>query len=151
MNSSASNLIKMACEGYLRGEIFHMLRNDDPEFRQFGEIYFSTINVGATKAWHLHKEMTLNYLLVVGSVRFVVMDDREQSSSFGRFQEIFLDPKESKLVSIPPWVWNGFTCLGQNPSIIANCATVPHRPDEIIRRSSQDPYFEYSWSSSTIL
>ncbi len=43
-----------------RGTICHMLRCTDPHFIQFGEIYFSTAYPGVIKAWHLHKEMTLN-------------------------------------------------------------------------------------------
>jgi acetolactate synthase-1/2/3 large subunit len=43
-----------------RGKVMHMLRNDDPQFREFGEIYFSCTHPGAIKAWHLHKKMILN-------------------------------------------------------------------------------------------
>ena len=59
-----------------RGYIMHMLRSDDPEFESFGEIYFSTIYPGVIKAWHLHKEMTLNYAVVSGMIKLVLHDDR---------------------------------------------------------------------------
>jgi dTDP-4-dehydrorhamnose 3,5-epimerase len=52
-----------------RGTIFHMLRRDDPEFEEFGEIYFSMIYPGAIKAWHIHEKMTLNYAVPVGMNR----------------------------------------------------------------------------------
>ena len=32
-----------------RGAIYHMLRNDDPLFEKFGEIYFSKANPGIIK------------------------------------------------------------------------------------------------------
>ena len=44
-----------------RGKIMHMIRNDDPDFISFGEIYFSCVYPGVIKGWHLHKKMTLNY------------------------------------------------------------------------------------------
>ena len=44
----------------------HMLRCDAPHFERFGEIYFSGVNPGAIKAWHIHREMTLNYAVPVG-------------------------------------------------------------------------------------
>ena len=52
-----------------RGSVMHMLRNDSKIFQQFGEIYFSTIFKDKIKAWHLHKEATLNYACVFGSVK----------------------------------------------------------------------------------
>ena len=32
-----------------RGTIMHMMRNDDPNFEKFGEIYFSTVYPGDVK------------------------------------------------------------------------------------------------------
>ena len=50
--------LKIICDQ--RGIVMHMMRNDSSVFKSFGEIYFSTIYKGAIKAWHLHKEATLN-------------------------------------------------------------------------------------------
>ena len=33
---------------------------------------------GAIKAWHLHKEMTLNYAVILGEIKFVLYDDRKK-------------------------------------------------------------------------
>jgi dTDP-4-dehydrorhamnose 3,5-epimerase-like enzyme len=41
-----------------RGSVMHMLRADAEHFQGFGEIYFSTVNPGAIKGWHIHREMT---------------------------------------------------------------------------------------------
>jgi dTDP-4-dehydrorhamnose 3,5-epimerase len=54
-----------------RGQVMHMLRNDSPVFKSFGEVYFSTIYENKIKAWHLHKESYLNYVCVVGEVKLV--------------------------------------------------------------------------------
>ena len=129
-----------------RGAIFHMLRCDEPVFQQFGEIYFSTIYPGVVKAWHLHRNMTLNYFLVVGSVRLVLIDRRVGSPSHNTLQEIYLDESDSKLITIPPGIWNGFKGLGHTASIISNCATEAHDPDEIIRIPFNDPSLSYDWS-----
>ena len=45
-----------------RGKIMHMMRVDNPIFQKFGEIYFSTVKPNYIKAWHLHKEATLNIM-----------------------------------------------------------------------------------------
>ena len=129
-----------------RGGIFHMLRNDDKEFEKFGEIYFSQVYPGVIKAWHHHSRMTLNYLLVSGSIRFALYDDRKDSPTYKKTQEVVLHEADSKLVIVPPGVWNGFKGLGSTPSIVANCATEPHDPLEITRRPHNDSYFGYDWS-----
>ncbi|HEU4537462.1 MAG TPA: dTDP-4-dehydrorhamnose 3,5-epimerase family protein [Polyangiaceae bacterium] len=128
-----------------RGKVMHMLREDAPHFERFGEIYFSTIYPGAIKAWHLHKEMVLNYAVPVGNIKLVLYDDRAQSPSRGAVQELFLGPDCYQLVRIPAGVWNGFRCLGAAPALVANCATRPHAPDELVRRPYDDPAIPYSW------
>ncbi len=66
-----------------RGKVMHMLRADSAEFERFGEVYFSVVNPGAVKAWHLHKEMALNYAVPVGNIKMVLFDDREGSPTRG--------------------------------------------------------------------
>jgi dTDP-4-dehydrorhamnose 3,5-epimerase len=129
-----------------RGGIFHMLRVDDPEFQKFGEIYFSKVHSGAIKAWHHHSRMTLNYLVVQGSIQLGLFDDRKSSPTFGRQQTIYMDEANSHLVVVPPGVWNGFKGLGHGSSIVANCASEPHDPAEITREPYNEPRFGYDWS-----
>ena len=57
-----------------RGMIFHMLKNTDEHFQKFGEIYFSCGYPGVVKAWHIHKEMTLNNCCIVGMIKLVLYD-----------------------------------------------------------------------------
>jgi dTDP-4-dehydrorhamnose 3,5-epimerase len=129
-----------------RGKIMHMLRADEPHFAGFGEIYFSTINPGAIKAWHIHKFMTLNYAVPVGQIKLVLYDDRANSATRGEIQEILLGPDSYSLVTVPPLVWNGFGGVGASPALVANCATIPHDPAEIERRDPFDPAIPYDWS-----
>lgn len=128
-----------------RGKIMHMLRRDDPHFEEFGEIYFSMVYPGVVKGWHLHKEMTLNYAVVVGMIKLVLYDEREHSPTQGALKELFIGESNYALVKIPPGVWNGFKGVGRKPAIIANCATLPHDPDEIVRRDPFDNDIPYDW------
>lgn len=128
-----------------RGYIMHMLRANDPEFEKFGEIYFSTVHPGAIKAWHLHKEMTLNYSVVSGMIKLVLYDDRDGSPTKGELQELFIGQENYQLVKIPPYIWNGFKGVGGEMAILANCATLPHDPGEIIRMSPFDESIPYDW------
>ena len=42
-------------------------------------------------------------------------------------------------------VWNGFKGIGVVPSIVANCASIPHDPNEIIRKLPFDKSIPYDW------
>jgi dTDP-4-dehydrorhamnose 3,5-epimerase len=128
-----------------RGAVLHMLRADSPHFEAFGEIYFSTVYPGVVKGWHLHREMTLNYAVPAGMVKLVCYDDREGSPTRGAVQELHVGELQYVLVSIPPLVWNGFKGEGTAPALVANCATIPHRPDEIERLDPFDNDIPYDW------
>lgn len=129
-----------------RGKIMHMLRADALHFIQFGEIYFSFIHPGVIKGWHTHKKMTLNYAVPFGKIKLVLYDDRSESPTKGELMEIFLGPDNYNLITIPPLVWNGTKGLGETVSIIANCATLPHDPEEIARLNPFDSRIPYDWS-----
>lgn len=129
-----------------RGMVMHMLRCDDPEFQQFGEIYFSTVYPGVVKGWHRHKEMTLNYAVISGMIKLVLFDDRFDSKTKGKLKEIFIGTNNYCLVQIPPMVWNGFKGIGNTLAIVANCATIPHRPNEIERLDPFNNHIPYEWA-----
>jgi dTDP-4-dehydrorhamnose 3,5-epimerase len=129
-----------------RGAIFHMLREDDPQFERFGEIYFSLVYPGVIKGWHIHRRMTLNYAVPVGMVKVVCYDDRDGSPTRGTVQELHLGELNYALVTIPPLVWNGFKGEGDGASLVANCATIPHDPEEIDRLDPSSPEIPYDWA-----
>ena len=128
-----------------RGKVMHMLRKDSDIFSKFGEIYFSCTYPGAIKAWHLHKEMTLNYAAIYGAIKCVLFDDRPGSKTRGCVEEYFLSPENYYLLTVPPMVWNGWKGIGIETSIVANCATIPHDPDEMERKSATDSSIPYDW------
>lgn len=128
-----------------RGTIFHMLRNDDKVFESFGEIYFSKVYPEVVKGWHLHKKITLNYAVPVGMIKLVLFDDRESSSTKGELMELFIGEENYVLVTIPPNVWNGFKGIGLEIAMVANCSTIPHDPNEIIRLDPVNNNIPYDW------
>ena len=129
-----------------RGKVLHMLRVDDPNFERFGEIYFSIVYPGAIKAWHLHREMALNYAVPVGNIKMVLYDERAGSATKGELMELFLGPDNYQLVHVPVGVWNGFKGLGSTPALVANCATTPHHQEEIERMNPFSTAIPYDWT-----
>jgi dTDP-4-dehydrorhamnose 3,5-epimerase len=128
-----------------RGKVMHMLRRDSSIFSSFGEIYFSCTYPGAIKAWHLHKQMTLNYAAIYGEIKCVLFDDRPDSNTRGKIEEYYLSPENYYLLTVPPLVWNGWKGLGEKTSIVANCASIPHEPNEIERKPPFDKSIPYDW------
>jgi dTDP-4-dehydrorhamnose 3,5-epimerase len=128
-----------------RGKILHMMRNDSPVFKSFGEIYFSVVYPGVIKGWHLHTKMILNYAVPVGAVKLVLYDDRKESATRGKLMEIFTGEDNYQLITIPPGVWNGFKGVGTQPAMVANCSSIPHDPQEIQRLDPMKNDIPYSW------
>jgi dTDP-4-dehydrorhamnose 3,5-epimerase len=128
-----------------RGKIMHMLRVTDPHFEAFGEIYFSVAYPGVIKGWHIHTKQVQNYAVVSGRIKLALYDQREGSPTVGQLQEIYLGEENYNLVRIPTGVYNGFKAVGNEPAIVANCATVPHDPGEISRLDPFDKSIPYDW------
>lgn len=128
-----------------RGEVCHMLRNDDPIFEKFGEVYFSIAYPGAVKAWHKHTQMTLNYAVISGKIKLVIFDTRENYPTKGNLIEIFTGDNNYFLIQIPSMVWNGYKCIGTEKSIVANCSTLPHIKEEMQRLPYNSSEIPYDW------
>jgi dTDP-4-dehydrorhamnose 3,5-epimerase len=129
-----------------RGKVMRMLRATDSDFKEFGEVYFSVVFPGAIKGWHLHKRMTINYAVPFGRIKLVLFDDRPESPSRGEIQEIFLGQDAYQLVTVPPFIWNGFKGYGSTEALVCNCATIVHDPDEIERLDPFSDRIPYDWS-----
>ena len=129
-----------------RGAVLHMLRCDAPEFMRFGECYFSEVLPGVIKAWKRHRVQTQNLAVPTGRIRLVIFDDRQSSLTKGNLQVMELGRPDAYLrVKIPPDLWYGFACISALPALLANCADLPHAPDESELRSVNDPAFPYVW------
>ena len=128
------------------GPVLHMLRADSPLYQGFGEVYFSVVLPGAVKAWKRHRLQTQHFAAPLGMIEVVVYDGRDDSPTKGAVQSFLLGrPDHYRLLRVPPLVWYGFTAKGDTPGILANCADIPHSPDESDRLPANSPNIPYSW------
>ncbi|MDR2161829.1 MAG: dTDP-4-dehydrorhamnose 3,5-epimerase [Desulfovibrio sp.] len=116
------------------GSVLHMVRRDSPLFSGFGEIYFSLVEPGEVKAWKRHRRQTQLFAVPHGLMEVAVHDPREDSPSRG-LSSFFLLGRQGhyKLLRIPPGLWYGFACRGEDTAVLANCADLPHDPAEAER------------------
>ena len=126
------------------GPVLHMLRADSPLFQGFGEIYFSLVEAGAVKAWKRHKRQTQFFAVPSGLVQVVVFDSRHDSPSQGGLAQVLLGrPGYYALLRIPPGLWYGFT--SREGAVLANCADIPHDPQESDRLPADTPTIPFQW------
>ena len=62
------------------GNVLHIIKASDKSYSGFGEAYFSTVDYGVIRGWKRNRDMRLNLVVPVGSVRFVAYDNRNKSS-----------------------------------------------------------------------
>ncbi len=127
-----------------KGNILHAMKKSDPGFNGFGEAYFSTIIAGDIKGWKKHLRMTMNLVVPVGKIRFVIYDDRKDSRSSGKFFTVTIDSENYQRLTVPPGVWMGFQGLGKDLNLLLNLADLEHDPNE----SENIPLesFLYDWT-----
>jgi dTDP-4-dehydrorhamnose 3,5-epimerase len=79
-------------------------------------------------------------------MKLVLFDNRPKSTTYKKLQEIFLGDLNYLLVQIPPFVINGYKCVGEKKCIVANCSDLSHDPNEMIRHDPRkNQLIDYSW------
>lgn len=125
------------------GDVMHGMKKSENGFNGFQEAYFSTINQGVVKPWKKHLEMTLNLIVPVGEIRFVMYDDRKDSETNGSFMDVSLSQKNYYRLTVPPNIWMAFKGNGSALNLLLNIANLEHDPSEIVRVPLDS--FEFDW------
>jgi|TARA_B110000261_G_C12872201_1_gene272840 dTDP-4-dehydrorhamnose 3,5-epimerase len=108
----------------LRGYVFHAMKKSDIGFDGFGEAYFSTVNKNDIKGWKKHTEMTLNLVVPVGKMEFVIYNDKNQN-----FFHVTISQDNYQRLTISPGFWLAFRGLDEK-NILLNIASIEHDPSE---------------------
>ena len=83
------------------GDVLHGIKCSDPGYVDFGEAYFSIVELGAVKAWKRHLRMTLNFIVPLGEV-FFAFEDQD-----GAYREEVLGENHYARLTVPPRVGLG--------------------------------------------
>ena len=114
-----------------KGDIMHALKCTDEGYCGFGEAYFTQINPGEVKGWKRHNRMTLNLVVVIGKVKFIIYDDRPGSNTFGSFLEIVLSPKDNyQRLTVSPGLWMALCGIDSQTSVLVDIIPEPHDDTE---------------------
>ena len=105
-----------------KGDIFHAMKASDTGFSGFGEAYFSTVNKSDIKGWKKHTKMTLNLIVVMGEVEFVVHNGND-------FFNVKLSKDNYQRLTVKPGLWVAFRGFS-NENALLNLASIEHDPSE---------------------
>jgi dTDP-4-dehydrorhamnose 3,5-epimerase len=122
-----------------KGNIFHAMKKSDNGFNGFGEAYFSTIRKGNIKGWKKHTEMTLNLVVPVGKIEFVVYEENSKE-----FFNVSLSQSNYKRLTVKPNLWVAFRGLEKN-NILLNLASIEHDAKEVKNMELNKIY--YNWNN----
>ncbi|KIM04409.1 MAG: dTDP-4-dehydrorhamnose 3,5-epimerase [Sulfurovum sp. AS07-7] len=120
-----------------KGDIFHGMKKSDAGFAGFGEAYFSTINQDDIKGWKKHTEMTLNLVVTVGEIKFVVYDEETKE-----FFSVTLSQNNYQRLTVKPNLWMAFQGVGEY-NMLLNLASIEHNPNEAINIDLSE--INYEW------
>ena len=120
-----------------KGDIFHAMKKSDDGFDGFGEAYFSTINQNDIKGWKKHTKMTLNIIVPVGNIEFVVYDENSKE-----FFSTKLSHNNYQRLTVKAGLWMAFRGIGEY-NMLLNLASIEHDPNEAINIGIEE--IKYEW------
>ena len=120
-----------------KGDVFHAMKKSDAGFDGFGEAYFSTIHKDYIKGWKKHTKMTLNLVVPVGKIEFVVYDENTKE-----FFSVQLSQDNYQRLTVKPNLWMAFRGVEEN-SMLLNLASIEHDPSEAINIELSE--IKYEW------
>ena len=125
------------------GGVMHAMKETSIGYGGFGEAYFSQIDSGAIKAWKRHREMTLNLIVPLGKIKFVLFDDRGNSNTVNNFFSVKLSPTNYNRLTVPPGIWHAFKGHNYDLNLILDISDIKHQQEEIVRVNIDDIPFEW--------
>jgi len=128
-----------------KGDILHGIKKSDVGFIDFGEAYFTTIKKSHIKGWNKHTRMTLNLVVPLGIVTFVLYDGRKSSGTINSFGKIQISHDNYQRLTIPPGVWLAFAGESSGINMVLNIADIEHDPDEFEKVDLDQ--IDFNWNS----
>ena len=111
-----------------RGRLMEILRSDDELFQRFGQVYLTTSYPGVVKAWHYHKKQTDHLVTINGMARIGLYDARKSSPTHDMVNDFFTGPHNPVLIKVPPMVFHGYKCIGEQEAMVLNIPTELYGP-----------------------
>ena len=100
-------------------------RTDAPNAKEIGEVYLVSVpRSGTTRASHKHKHLDEFFVIIEGSAKFFLLDDRKDSSTYGKKELFTLNSETGNALFIPRGIYHAFVTLTDN----TKCLAISNRP-----------------------
>ena len=113
--------------------------NNNLPYKSIGKIL---IKQNKIKAWKKHNEMTMNFVVPHGKVKFVIFKDPPRKN---QYSEYIVSRDNYLRLNIPPNLWVGFSGVDSGESIVCNIADLNHDPKEVDKINLSE--IDYSWKN----
>jgi len=132
-----------------RGMFAELIRITDSFFTEgFGQLSTSTVYQGVIKAWHAHKVQYQWTYVISGCLKVALYDNRKDSETFGKVQEMICGDDHDRLVyGFPPGILHGYKCIA-GPANVLYVTSATYDLEDEVRVSHQD--IEYDWVNNCI-
>ncbi len=126
---------RMDDRGYLV-EIIRLAGDGEPHSvaHQIQQVYLVGDMTGGTiRAFHKHAELWDWFFISHGSAKFVLKDDRPDSSTYGELMTIVTSERNPSLIVVPPGVYHGWMSLQDDTQMVSIASHTYNRekPDEV--------------------
>ena len=100
-------------------------RIDAPNAKEIGEVYLVSVpRSNTTRASHKHKHLDEFFVIIEGSAKFFLLDDRKDSSTYGKKESFTLHSETGNALFIPRGIYHAFVTLTDN----TKCLAISNRP-----------------------
>ena len=120
-----------------KGDIFHAMKKSDDGYDGFGEAYFSTINKGDIKGWKKHSSMSMNLVVPLGEIEFVVYDENKND-----FFSTKLSKNNYQRLTVRAGLWMAFRGI-EDINMLLNIANLEHDPSEAVNLILEEIHYEW--------
>jgi dTDP-4-dehydrorhamnose 3,5-epimerase len=132
-----------------RGFFAEIVKAGEETYHEIRQTSYSETYPGVIKAFHWHKRQWDIWCVVKGMAQVVLYDLREDSSTKGKTEVLYVGEKDLQVIAIPPGVAHGYRVLSPTPMGIlyhTSEAYDPKNPDEG-RIAFDDPKIGFNWET----
>ena len=100
-------------------------RIDAPNAKEIGEVYLVSVpRSNTTRASHKHKHLDEFFVIIEGSAKFFLLDDRKDGSTYGKKESFTLNSETRNALFVPRGIYHAFVTLKDN----TKCLAISNRP-----------------------
>jgi len=95
-------------------------RIDAPNAKEIGEVYLVSVpRSNTTRASHKHKHLDEFFVIIEGSAKFFLLDDRKDSSTCGKKESFTLNSETKNALFVPRGIYHAFVTLTDDTKCLA--------------------------------